>query len=100
MSASGATLPGTCPQFAHRMILVSKCGRWNVRPMVITLVRRIADNYPEAQTIHLVLDNLSSHSRKALVERFGEGKGALLWDRFTVHYTPTHGSWLNRAEIE
>ena len=23
-----------------------------------------------------------------------------VWDRFTVHYTPTHGSWLNQAEIE
>ena len=22
------------------------------------------------------------------------------WDRFTVHHTPTHGSWLNQAEIE
>src|ERR1700756_749684 len=22
------------------------------------------------------------------------------WDRFTVHYTPKHGSWLNQAEIE
>jgi len=21
-------------------------------------------------------------------------------NRFTVHYTPTHGSWLNQAEIE
>lgn len=26
--------------------------------------------------------------------------GGLLWDRFTVHYTPKHGSWLNQAEIE
>jgi len=25
---------------------------------------------------------------------------AFIWDRFTVHYTPTHGSWLNQAEIE
>ncbi len=25
---------------------------------------------------------------------------AQVWDRFTVHYTPTHGSWLNQAEIE
>jgi hypothetical protein len=25
---------------------------------------------------------------------------AEVWDRFTVHYTPTHGSWLNQAEIE
>ena len=25
---------------------------------------------------------------------------AEVWDRFTIHYTPTHGSWLNQAEIE
>ena len=23
-----------------------------------------------------------------------------VWDRFTIHYTPKHGSWLNQAEIE
>jgi hypothetical protein len=31
----------------------------------------IAARYPEADTIHLVMDNLSTHTRKALVERFG-----------------------------
>ena len=56
--------------------------------------------YPHADTIHLVMDNLSSHTRTALVERFGENIGGLLWDQFTVHYTPKHGSWLNQAEIE
>jgi hypothetical protein len=60
----------------------------------------IAAAYPEADTIHLVMDNLSSHRRKALVDRYGERIGGLLWDRFTVHYTPKHGSWLNQAEIE
>jgi hypothetical protein len=35
-----------------------------------------------------------------VVERYGEKAGGWLWDRFTVHYTPTHGSWLNQAEIE
>ena len=60
----------------------------------------IVASYPEAETIHLVMDNLSSHTRKAMVERFGEKIGGLLWDRFTVHYTPKHGSWLNQAEIE
>ena len=25
---------------------------------------------------------------------------AEVWDCFTVHYTPKHGSWLNQAEIE
>jgi len=60
----------------------------------------IVASYPEADTIHLVMDNLSSHNRKALVDRFGEKIGGMLWDRFTVHYTPKHGSWLNQAEIE
>jgi len=60
----------------------------------------IAASYPEADTIHLVMDNLSSHRRKAIVERFGEKIGGWLWDRFTVHYTPKHGSWLDQAEIE
>jgi transposase len=60
----------------------------------------IAEHYPAADTIHLVMDNLSSHTRKAVVERYGEKAGGWLWNRFTVHYTPKHGSWLNQAEIE
>jgi DDE superfamily endonuclease len=63
------------------------------------LVEIIA-SYPEADTIHLVMDNLSTHHRKALVDRYGEQIGGLMWDCFTVHYTPKHGSWLNQAEIE
>jgi len=59
----------------------------------------IAARYPQADTIHLVMDNLSSHTCKSVVERFGEQAGSWLWNRFTVHYTPKHGSWLNQAEI-
>jgi hypothetical protein len=33
-------------------------------------------------------------------KRFGEKLGGLLWERFTIHYTPQHGSWLSQAEIE
>ena len=56
--------------------------------------------YPEAKTIHLVMDNLNIHRRKALADVFGAEMAAQVWDRFTVHYTSTHGSWLNQAEIE
>ena len=35
-----------------------------------------------------------------LTDLYGAEFGAEIWDRFTVHYTPTHGSWLNQAEIE
>lgn len=64
------------------------------------LADHIAEQYSDARTIHLVMDNLNIHSRKSLVDHFGERKGRQLWDRFTVHYTPKHGSWLNQAEIE
>ena len=26
--------------------------------------------------------------------------GTEIWERFTIHYTSKHGSWLNQAEIE
>jgi len=60
----------------------------------------VAMAYPEAETIHLVLDNLNIHRRKSLTDLYGKELGTEIWDRFTVHYTPTHGSWLNQAEIE
>jgi transposase len=69
-------------------------------PLFADYLLEIIAAYPGTDTIHLVMDNLSSHRRKALVERYGERIGGLLWDRFTVHYTPKHGSWLNQAEIE
>jgi hypothetical protein len=60
----------------------------------------LAMAYPDAKTIHLVMDNLTIHRRKALVDVFGTEMAAEVWERFTTHYTPTHGSWLNQAEIE
>jgi hypothetical protein len=61
---------------------------------------RVALAYPAAKTIHLVMDNLNIHSQKSLAEVFGAEMASEVWGRFTVHYTPTHGSWLNQAEIE
>ena len=60
----------------------------------------LAMQYRDADTIHLVLDNLNIHRRKSLTDVFGVEVGNEIWDRFTVHFTPTHGSWLNQAEIE
>ncbi len=65
-----------------------------------TVVFDLAMQYPEAETIHLVLDNLNIHRRKSLTDLLGPSLGDEIWSRFTIHYTPTHGSWLNQAEIE
>jgi hypothetical protein len=60
----------------------------------------LALQYSHARTIHLVMDNLNIHRRKSLTDLYGAEFGSEIWNRFTVHYTPTHGSWLNQAEIE
>ena len=60
----------------------------------------LALEYPAAETIHLVMDNLNIHCRKSLADLYGAEMADEIWERFTVHYTPTHGSWLNQAEIE
>ncbi|HKU37086.1 MAG TPA: IS630 family transposase [Polyangiales bacterium] len=64
------------------------------------MLARIAKRYSYARTIHLVQDNLSTHTERSLIAVFGARAGRKLWRRFTVHYTPKHGSWLNAAEIE
>jgi hypothetical protein len=63
-------------------------------------MNRISLNYPDADKIHLVLDNLNTHVLKSLIDFYGEIKGRQIWNRFVVHYTPKHASWLNQAEIQ
>ena len=63
-------------------------------------IEKIAENYPEAEKIILVMDNLNTHNPGALYEAFNPEKAKKLWDRFEFVYTPKHGSWLNMAEIE
>lgn len=64
-------------------------------------LRKIADEmYPDAEVIVLVQDNLNTHSPASLYEAFEPAEAKRLADRFEVHYTPKHGSWLDMAEIE
>lgn len=69
-------------------------------PQFAEMMREIGRAYPNAKKIHLVMDNLNTHTKKSLVEALGPKRGHNLWNRFKVHYTPKHGSWLNQAETE
>ena len=60
----------------------------------------LALHYGQAETVHLVMDNLSSHRQKSLIDLLGAEIASEVWNCFTVHYTPKHGSWLNQAELE
>ena len=63
-------------------------------------LRDIAAQYPDATRITLVMDNLNTHRPGALYETFEPAEAKALWDRFEFVHTPTHGSWLNVAEVE
>ena len=56
--------------------------------------------YPGAKKIRLVQDNLNTHRLANLYLVFPPAEARRLAERFELHYTPTHGSWLNMAEIE
>jgi hypothetical protein len=56
--------------------------------------------YPEAERIRLVGDNLHTHGIGALYEAFPPEQARRLASRLEIPHTPKHGSWLNIAEIE
>jgi DDE superfamily endonuclease len=64
-------------------------------------VQELVDvHYPDAERIVLVMDQLNTHSPASLYEAFPPAEAKRLADKLEIHYTPTHGSWLNMAEIE
>lgn len=64
-------------------------------------LREIVDlDYPEAETVVLVTDNLNIHSPASLYAAFPPQEARRIASKIEWHYTPEHGSWLNMAEIE
>jgi len=57
-------------------------------------------DYPDAERVVLVMDNLNTHTLGSLYEAFEPAKARALAQRLEIHHTPKHGSWLNIAEIE
>ena len=58
------------------------------------------EQYPEAEKVLLVMDNLNTHTISSLYEAFPPAEAFRLAQRLEIHHTPKHGSWLNIAEIE
>src|SRR5437588_10047568 len=64
-------------------------------------VRESVDvHHPQAQRIRLVQDKLNTHDGASLYEAFRPEEARRLLDKIEWHYTPKHGSWVNRAETE
>jgi DDE superfamily endonuclease len=62
--------------------------------------RLLTTDYPDAERVVLVMDNLNTHTTGSLYEAFEPAKARTLARRLEIHHTPKHGSWLNIAEIE
>lgn len=57
-------------------------------------------DFPDAEVVVLVMDNLNTHKIGSLYERFSPEVAKAYADRLEIHFTPKHGSWLNAAESE
>jgi hypothetical protein len=62
--------------------------------------RLLTIDYPDADKVVLVMDNLNTHNIGSLYEAFEPATAFALAQRLEIHHTPKHGSWLNIAEIE
>ena len=65
-----------------------------------TVLHMAETMYPDAERITLVQDNLSAHKPSALYEILSPERARAILKRLEIVHTPTHGSWLNVAEIE
>lgn len=110
--------PGHCEKYDHQyirrgnanifMAVEFKAGKRTTRVTsrrtkrdFAKFMRHLIDRvYPDAEKIHLVLDNLNTHKKSAIYEMYGLEEGDRLISKIEFHYTPVHASWLNVAEIE
>ncbi len=60
----------------------------------------VDDDYPNAERITLVMDNLNIHTGASLYKAFPPEEARRILNKLEFQYTPKHGSWLNMAEIE
>jgi hypothetical protein len=86
------------PKAGFRHVLVTKRRK---KPDFAYAMRYLVDVlYPEMKCIDVILDNLNTHHYHSLVEFFGKHEADRIMARLCFHFTPTHASWLNMAEIE
>ena len=94
---------------ANLFVLVEPLAGW--RQVTVTTRRTARDyaeqlhwlaevRYPHAHTIRLIQDNLNTHTLASLYRRYPAAEARRLAQRFEIHATPPHGSWLDMAEIE
>lgn len=83
------------PLAGRRRVLVTE--RHTACDFADALKVLVDEEYPDADKIVLVTDNLNIHKAASLYERFEPEEAHRIANRIEWHYTPEHGSWLNMA---
>ena len=67
----------------------------------VLCMRDLVDlDYPDADKVRVVMDNLSTHTASAVYQTFPAVEARRILRRLEFHSTPRHASWLNMTEIE
>ena len=74
--------------------------RHRTKKQFAIFMQNLANNYPNAEKIIIVLDNLNTHTPNSFYEVFDAQKAQELTQRFEFVYTPKSASWLNMIELE
>jgi DDE superfamily endonuclease len=86
------------PLSGQRIVLVSK--RRTRKDWAYFMRELLDQHYAEAEKLVLVMDNLNTHTPSCFYEVFAPQEARRLTEKWEIHYTPKHGSWLNMAAIE
>lgn len=87
-----------CPEQARRQVEVTE--RRTAVDFAQFLRQLVDEQFPEAEKIRLVVDNLNTHTPASLYKAFPPEEARRIVSKLEWHYTPAHGSWLNQVEIE
>jgi DDE superfamily endonuclease len=86
------------PHLGWRQIRVT--AHRTARDFAHALRALVEQQFPQAERIVLITDNLNTHTPAAFYQAFPPAEAWRILERIEWHYTPTHGSWLNMAELE
>jgi transposase len=78
----------------HTGRVVGTCRDRRTQADLVEFMETVAETYAD-QAVHIIWDNLNTHTAKAVWEDFNARHGK----RFHFHFTPFHASWVNQVEL-
>lgn len=78
----------------HSGRVLAHCTDRRTQDDLVAFMESVASAYPTG-TVHVVWDNLNTHRAQAVWDAFNARHG----QRFIIHFTPLHASWVNQIEL-